>query len=74
MSRIEEQWYWDRRNNKAYYPVETGDNTVSFRTVWHEDEVADALRSDVLVPIDEIGFDPIDSFRTPADLASAGNE
>lgn len=74
MSRIEAQWYWDRRNNKAYYPVETGDGTVSFRTVWHEDEVADALSGDVLVPVEEIGFDPIDSFRTPEDPAGVGDE
>lgn len=68
----EERWYWDRRNRKAYYPIERDDGTVTFATVWHEEEVTDALERGALVPLDEIGldrtdttFDLLDSFRTP---------
>jgi hypothetical protein len=74
MTDLEKQWYWDRRTNKAYYPIEDGEDTVTFATVWHEDEVAGALDGGAVVPIEEIGldraedrtFDLIDSFRTPA--------
>ena len=54
MPEIEDRWYWDRRNNKAYYPVDAGDETVEFRTVWHVEEVTDARESGALVPVDEI--------------------
>jgi hypothetical protein len=74
MVDIDKQWYWDRRNDKAYYPVETDEGTVRFVTVWHEQEVADAVERGALAPIEEIGldrtettFDLIDSFRTPDD-------
>lgn len=74
MTEIEEQWYWDRRNNKAYYPVEFNENTTMFVTVWHKEEIVDAIQTGVVSPIDEIDhertlttFDLIDSFRLPAD-------
>ena len=80
MADIERRWYWDRRNGKAYYPVETDGGTVAFVTVWHGDEVAGALDAGALVPVDDLGpdylddreagFDVFDSFRLPdrADL------
>lgn len=70
MTEIESRWYWDRRTNKAYYPIVTEQDTTTFVTTWHREEVEDALQSDVFVPVDEIGhertettFDLIDSFR-----------
>lgn len=68
---LEDRWYWDRRNNKAYYPTEVReDGTVAFATVWHPEEVADAMDGGALVPVDEIGldradttFDLLESFR-----------
>jgi hypothetical protein len=72
MSDIDEQWYWDRRADKAFYPVETDDDTVTFLTVWHEEEIADARDSDALVPVEDhpVGadtrtFDLKESFRLP---------
>lgn len=74
MAKLEDRWYWDRRTNKAYYPIEIGEDTTTFITVWHREEIADALRSGVVSPIEEIGhertattFDLIDSFRLPPD-------
>ena len=74
-SALERRWYWDRRNRKAYYPRERDDGTVEFVTIWHEEEVADALSGGALVPIEEVGldrtdttFDLISSFRTPEDV------
>lgn len=59
---LDEQWYWDRRNNKAYYPTEVReDGTVAFTTVWHPEEVADAMDGGALVPADEIGLDRVDT-------------
>lgn len=70
---IEQQWYWDRRNKKAYYPVSIGPKTVRFITAWHVDEVTDAIEGDTIVPLDELGpdylagrdagFDFFDSYR-----------
>jgi len=70
---LETQWYWDRRTNKAYYPLRADGDTVEFLTVWHRDEVADALAEDALTTVDDIGqtgpdksgttFDLVDSFR-----------
>jgi len=78
MDEIDEQWYWDRRNKKTYYPVEADDDTVVFATVWHREEVTDALSGDALVPIDDLGpdhldgleagFDHFDSFRLPDEV------
>jgi hypothetical protein len=70
-AELEERWYWDRRNNKAYYPTEVReDGTVAFTTVWHPEEVADAMAGGALVPTEEVGldrvdttFDLLDSFR-----------
>lgn len=67
MSKLEDNWYWDYRNNKAYRPVETDGDTVTFVTVWHEEEVEDARAGEALVPIDELDMGPIDSFRLPED-------
>lgn len=63
-----DQWLWDRRTNKAYRPVEADDGTVTLVSVWHRDEVADALEKGALEPLDEvsgenIGFNHFDSFR-----------
>lgn len=73
MTEIEDQWYWDRRNNKAYFPVRSDEGTTTFLTVWHREEVQEALQTGVVFPVDEIGhdrtpttFDLIDSFRLPA--------
>lgn len=66
-----DSWYWDRRTNKALYPQQVDDNTIQFVTVWHREEVEDALDNDALVPLSEIGLDRADttldliqSFRT----------
>ena len=70
-------WYWDRRNRKALRPRRIDDDTVEFVTVWHAEEVADALDGGALVPVDEIGvddidttFDLVDSFRMPDAVGS----
>lgn len=67
-----DRWYWDRRTEKALYPHRVDDGTVEFRTVWHAEEVADALDSGALVPLAEVGageadrpLDLVDSFRLP---------
>ena len=66
-----DRWYWDRRTQKALYPRRTGD-TVEFVTVWHAEEVTDALDGGALVPLEDAGldgtdttFDLLESFRTP---------
>lgn len=74
MDPIEDCWYWDRRINKAYRPIEHDDETVTFVTVRHREEVTDAIECDAFVPLEEIGldqtvFDLIDSFRLPSDEA-----
>ena len=81
MVEIDSQWYWDRRTEKAYYPVEAEDGTVRFVTVWHEQEVADARDRGALVPIEEIGLDRtettldlLDSFRMPDDIGEKAGE
>lgn len=63
-------WYWDRRNRKAISPKRVEERTVTFETVWHREEVADALEHGALVPLDDVGldrtettFDLLDSFR-----------
>jgi len=70
MDELDTQWYWDQRNRKAYYPVAADDDTVTFVTRWHREEVADALDGGALGPLDAIGIDRtdttldrIDSFR-----------
>lgn len=72
MVDIPECWYWDRRTRKALYPTEIDEdeNTVEFVTVWHREEVEDALASEALVPVEEVSseivdttFDLLDSFR-----------
>lgn len=67
-----DRWYWDRRTRKALYPRRVDDDTVEFVTVWHAEEVGDALDGGALVPLSEVGldrtettFDLVDSFRTP---------
>lgn len=74
MTEIEQRWYWDRRTRKAYYPVETDDDTVAFVSVWHADEVDGAREHDALVPLEEVSdyrdetaMTVKDSFRTPED-------
>lgn len=69
---IGEQWYWDRRTRTALYPRRIDENTVEFVTVWHCEEVSDAIDTEALVPIEavdlnrtETTFDLLDSFRTP---------
>ncbi len=66
------EWYWDRRTGKAYYARRVDDETVEFVSVWHHEEVADAMANDAFVPLDDIGFGGeesvltmIDSFRLP---------
>lgn len=70
---LEDQWYWDRRTNKAYYPLRQDGGTVELLTVWHREEARDALAEDALTTVEEIGttgpdaegttFDLVDSFR-----------
>lgn len=72
---IDAEWYWDRRTRKALSPRRIGEDTVAFVTVWHRDEVDDAMEHGALVPIEEVGLDRtettldlIDSFRLQPDL------
>lgn len=72
MTELEKRWYWDRRNDKAYYPVNVEADTISFLTIWHAKELEDARECDVLTPIEETDFtDPErplglkESFRLP---------
>jgi hypothetical protein len=69
---LEQRWYWDYEQRKAYYPCYIGDETVRFVTVWHRDEVAGALEDAGLVPVEYLGpprtenqfvSGPFDSFR-----------
>ena len=76
-----DRWYWDRRTRKALYPRRTDDNTVEFVTVWHAEEVSDALDDGALVPLEDVGlnstkttFDLIDSFRTPESVTASDGE
>ena len=67
---ILDQLYWDRRIDKAFYPIENDDNTVTLLSVWHKDEVSGAIENDAFSPLDEVngeneGFDHFDSFRVP---------
>jgi len=84
MPDIDRQWYWDRRSNKAYYPVETDGETVELVSVWHHEEVEGALESGALVSADEIDVlehldGPDDdsgysgSFRLPDDVGTGGD-
>lgn len=57
MPTLEQRWYWDRRNDKAYYPVKSTDDTTSFLTVWHDEEVEDAIENGALDPLEETGMD-----------------
>jgi hypothetical protein len=72
MTDLSDQWYWERRTETALRPVERDGDTVRLETVWHAEEIEDAIASGVLAPIEEIGldrtdttFDLIDSFRLP---------
>ena len=76
---LESRWYWDRRTSSALYPRRTDDGTVEFVTVWHAEEVADALDSGALVPVEDVTldrtdtpFDLLDSFRFPAHVEADG--
>jgi hypothetical protein len=76
---VEQQWYWDRRTRTALYPRRTENDTVEFVTVWHAEEVADAVEGGALVPADEVGldrtettFDLVDSFRFPERVENEG--
>jgi hypothetical protein len=76
MSDIERQWYWDRRSNKAYYPVAVDEDTVRLITVWHREEFEGAAESGAMGSIDDLAgireyettMDLIDSFRLPEDV------
>ena len=76
-----DRWYWDRRTRKALYPRRTDDDTVEFVTVWHAEEVSDALDGGALLPLEDVGlnntktaFDLLDSFRTPERVTLDGDE
>lgn len=71
---FEGRWYWDNRNRKAYYPQRVDEDTITFVTVWHREEVADALATGAVEPVTETApewfdsvFDHIDSFRFEVD-------
>jgi hypothetical protein len=66
----EDRWYWDRRSDKAYYPVGTDDDRVALVSVWHRDEVEGAIDAGAFEGVDDvggdgIGFDFFESFRLP---------
>lgn len=74
MSSISKRWYWDRRTRKALYPIEVDEaaDTVTFLTVWHQEEVDDALGGEALTSVEDVSvagfnstFDLLDSFRFP---------
>lgn len=74
MTTLEERWYWDRRTRTAYYPIRSDGDTVRLVSVWHDEEITDAMNSGALVPLAEIEtfrsttmFDVKSSFRTPED-------
>lgn len=78
-----DRWYWDRRTRKALYPQRV-DDTIEFITIWHSEEVTDALNGGALVPLEDVGldetdtaFDLLESFRTPEhvteDVAGVGS-
>ena len=76
---IEKRWYWDRRTNKAYFPTEEDGEGVRLVSVWHAEEMAEAIEAGALVPVEDIGldrtettFDLVDSFRFPEDLPDLG--
>ena len=70
---IDRQWYWDRRNKKAYYPIKEGGEAVRFVTAWKPAAVRDAIEGGALVPLSEMkpgylegrsaGFEHFDSDR-----------
>ena len=69
------RWYWDRRTQKALYPRRVDGTTVEFLTVWHAEEVTDAVESGAVVAVDDLGpddgdrpLDVVDSFRLPDDV------
>jgi hypothetical protein len=71
---LEDEWYWDHRNRKAYRPKERREDTVVFETVWHEAEIEDALDTGVFEELSESrreGMDDlfsfIESFRLETD-------
>lgn len=71
------RWYWDRRTQKALYPRRVDGTTVEFLTVWHAEEVTDAVESGAVVAVDDLGpddgdrpLDVVDSFRLPDDVGS----
>jgi hypothetical protein len=75
------RWYWDRRSEKALYARRLDDDTVEFVTVWHAEEVEDALEGGVLVPVGDIdvdhsetAFDLVDSFRMPERVEGGSDE
>jgi len=78
---VDQQWYWDKKRRKAYYPVATDGSTVHFLTVWHRDEVESALAEDQVVPYEEMDggydtlepwLDAVDSFRLLSEEELAG--
>lgn len=81
MTDIEQRWYWDRRTEKAVYPVGTDEDTVTLVSIWHAEEVDDARSAGALVPIEEVSEYREDtamtvkqSFRTPTDPRPDGAE
>ena len=76
MADPDRQWFWDRRTNKAYYPVEMDDDTVRLVSVWHRDEFDGAVGAGALTPVEDVNldrtdttFDLLDSFRLPEEFA-----
>jgi hypothetical protein len=78
---LDPQWYWDRRTETAYYPIDRDGEHVTFATVWHAEEVADARQAGALVPIEDLGSERtnpvrglLESFRLPEpeDLPGGG--
>ena len=76
-----DRWYWDPRTGKALYPRAVDDETVEFVTVWHAEEVADALENETLQPVESVGldrtdttFDLLDSFRMPPHVENGSSD
>jgi hypothetical protein len=76
-----DQWYWDPRTGKALYPRAVDGETVEFVTVWHAEEVTDALDNEALLPVESVGlertdttFDLLESFRMPPHLETGPSD
>jgi len=52
-------------NTKGAVPRRTPEGTVEFVTIWHAEEVVDALDAGALVSLDEVADDPVNNYSSP---------